>query len=86
MAEVSESSTMQATREDVAENGEWGPSHITVCCDDSWSKCAHASWNVIISATFFDTGKVLDIEKMSKFCIFCHTNSASEQECNKMMK
>ena len=83
VAEVSECSTMQVAREAGAEYEEWGPSHITVCCDGSWSKCGHASWNVIISATFFDTGKVLDIEIMSKFCIVCHTYPTSEQKCNK---
>jgi hypothetical protein len=36
-----------------------------------------------MSATFFDTEKVLDIEIMSKFCIVCHTNPTSEQKCNK---
>ena len=83
VAEVSECSKMQAAREAVAENEEWGPSHITVCCDGSWSECEHASWNIIISATFFDTRKVLDIEIMSKFCIVCQINPTFEQKCNK---
>jgi hypothetical protein len=34
-------------------------------------------------ATSFDTGKVLDIEIMSKFCFAYHTNPTSQHGCKK---
>ena len=39
VAEVSESTMMQAVREAVTENEEDGPSHITACFDGYWQKC-----------------------------------------------
>jgi hypothetical protein len=51
--------------------------------DGSWQKCGYTSLNGIISATSFDTGKILDIEVKSKFCFVCHTNPTSEHKCKK---
>lgn len=41
---------------------------LTVALDGSWQKRGHTSLNGILSATSVLTGKVVDIEIMSKFC------------------
>jgi hypothetical protein len=76
--DVSESFIMQASREDVAENEKDDASHTTVVLMVPEKKRGHVSLNGIISATSFDTGKVLDTEIMSKFCFVCHTNLISQ--------
>lgn len=43
-------------------------------------KRGHSSLYVIISATSFDKGKVLDMEIMNKLCFVCHTNPVSEHK------
>jgi hypothetical protein len=83
VAVVSVSSMMQAAREALAENEEDDLSHITACFDGTWEKRGHTSLNVIISATSFDTGKVLEVEIMTKFYFVCHTNPTSQHECKK---
>jgi hypothetical protein len=49
---------MKTTREDVTENEDHGPSHITSFFDGSWQKHGQTSLSGILSATFFDRGKV----------------------------
>ena len=39
-----------------------------------WKKRRHSVLNGFISVTFFDTGKVLDTELMSKYHYVCYTN------------
>jgi hypothetical protein len=80
VADVGESSMMQAAREAVAGNEEDDPSHITACFDGTWQKLGHTSLSGIISATSVDRRKVLDVEIMSKFCFVCHTNPTSQNE------
>jgi hypothetical protein len=43
----------------------------------------HTYLNGTISATSVETGKVLDIELMSKSCFVCHKNPNSQHECTK---
>jgi hypothetical protein len=74
---------MQTARKAVAESEEDGTSHITACFDGSWRKLGHTSLNGIMSATYFDTGKVLNMEIMSHFCFVCHTNPTFEYDCKK---
>jgi len=61
---------MQVAREAVAENEPDDPSLVTACFESTWQKYGHTALNDITSATFFDTGKVLDAEIMSKVCFF----------------
>jgi hypothetical protein len=82
VAELSESSMLQAAREAVAEKEEDDPSHMTACFDGSWQKHGHPSLNGIMSATSFDTGEVLDIVITGKF-FFCHPNPTSQHKCKK---
>jgi hypothetical protein len=81
--DVRESSMLQAAREAVAEDEGDDPSHKTACFDGSWQKRGHTSLNGIISATSVDTGKVSELEIMSKFCFVCHTKLTSQHECKK---
>lgn len=41
---------------------------ICIALDGSWQKRGHTSLNGVISATSFDTGKVIDVSIKSKFC------------------
>lgn len=36
--------------------------------DDTWHKRRHTSQNGVVTATSIDTGKVLDVHIMSKYC------------------
>jgi hypothetical protein len=71
---------MQGDGEAVAQNAE---NDITACFDGTWQKPGHTSLNGVISTTSFDTGQVLVIEIMSKFCFVCHTTLTSLHECTK---
>lgn len=42
---------------------------LCVVVDSSWQKRGHLSLNGILSVTSVDTGKVFDINVMSKFCL-----------------
>jgi hypothetical protein len=48
VAEVNESSMMEAAAQYVSENEEDVPSHITACFDGNWQKCGHTPLNDII--------------------------------------
>lgn len=42
-----------------------------ICLDGSWQKRGHQSLNGFVSVTSLDTGKVLDVSIMSKYCQVC---------------
>lgn len=48
-----------------------GDKDIAVALDGSWQKRGHTSNNGIVSATSVDSGKVLDVEVLSKRCPKC---------------
>jgi hypothetical protein len=70
LSSVSESlckdSMAGAVKEAITENG--GNADLAVAVDGSWQKRGHTSLNGIVSATSVSTGKVLDIEILSKYC------------------
>lgn len=41
---------------------------ISIALDGTWQKRGHTSLNGVVSATSFDTGKVIDVAVKSKFC------------------
>lgn len=41
---------------------------IAVALDGTWQKRGHSSLNGMITATSFDTGKVIDVSLLSKYC------------------
>lgn len=49
---------------------------IAAAFDGTWQKRGHTSGNGVITVrpTSFDTGKVLEFECFSKFCIICSRN------------
>lgn len=60
-------------------------SNVGVIMDGSWQKRGHTSLNGFVSACSFDTGKILDVECMSKFCHSCKTNKkpCKQESCMK---
>lgn len=67
--QVSSESMAIARREAITEND--GDSDITVGIDGTWQKRGHTSIHGVITATSLDTGKVLDVECLSKYCPTC---------------
>lgn len=57
-----------------------GDGDIPVALDGSWQKRGHTSNNGIVSATSVDSGKVLDVEVLSKYCPNCRTNAPGHKE------
>lgn len=60
------SSMEKAVEEAVAKND--GVRDLCVAVDGSWQKRGHTSLNGVLTLTSVDTGKVLDISVMSKYC------------------
>lgn len=58
-----------AKREAIAINE--GSSDVTVALDGSWQKRGHPSLHGVVTATSLDSGKVLDIECLTKYCPKC---------------
>lgn len=67
--EVSEASMRNAVAEAVEENE--GQDEIAAAFDGTWQKRGHTSLNGVVTVTSFDTGKVIDFECLSKFCVAC---------------
>lgn len=44
----------------------YGTCDIPVAIDGTWQKRGHTSLNGVVTATSFDTGKVIDVSVMSK--------------------
>lgn len=65
MEELSCESMKKAAKEAIDING--GPD-LCVAVDGSWQKRGHVSLNGVLSVTSVDTGKVLDVSVLSKFC------------------
>lgn len=56
-----------AVEQAVEVNG--GSRDLSVALDGTWQKRGHVSLNGVVTATSVDTGLVVDVEVMSKFCI-----------------
>ncbi|GFX59390.1 uncharacterized protein TNCV_2880591 [Trichonephila clavipes] len=56
---------------DVAECG--------VSVDGTWQRRGHSSLNGCVAVLSIDTGKVVDLEVMSKWCRNCNTSKSSEK-------
>uniref|UniRef100_A0A1B6JFM5 Mutator-like transposase domain-containing protein n=1 Tax=Homalodisca liturata TaxID=320908 RepID=A0A1B6JFM5_9HEMI len=63
---VCENSMKRAVTEAVIENG--NSNDLCVAVDGSWQKRGHTSLNGVVTITSADTGKVIDIYSMSKYC------------------
>lgn len=78
---VCEQSMKLAVEEAVKENDRPEKRDLCVAVDGSWQKRGHVSLNGIVSLTSVDTGKVLDIHAMSKFCL-CPLKEKKEHQLN----
>ena len=73
LKEVSSISMQNAAKEAIELND--GNVNIPASFDGSWQKRGHTSLNGIVSAMSVDSGKVIDIECMTKFCSSCKTGN-----------
>lgn len=69
-----EMSKTQAVEEAVVQN-EKNRGNLCVAVDGSWQKRGHVSQNGKLSVTSVDSGKVMDIQIMSKFCLCPNRNN-----------
>lgn len=69
MTEVGEASMLNAAIEAVEVNE--GSRDIAAAFDGTWQKRGYTSLNGVITVTSFDTGRVLDVECLAKFCFGC---------------
>lgn len=79
MKSISEQTMSDAISEAVTENGD--SKDLAIGVDGSWQRRGHLSLNGIVSVTSIDTGKVLDVEIMSKYCT-CKNRLRKEHEEN----
>jgi hypothetical protein len=54
--------------------------NTAVAIDGSWQKPGHTSLNGVVTATSMDTGKVLDVVCLSKYCHSCTANKNKDTE------
>lgn len=69
LKEVLEEVAEESMKKAVEENS--GNKDIAAAFDGTWQKRGHTSLNGVVTATSFDTGKILDIEVLSKYCQGC---------------
>lgn len=80
LRDVSEHSMKRAAEEAVAlsENTD-----IVAAFDGSWQKRGHTSLNGVVTATFIETGKILDYECLTKHCQGCSSKFIGTHICVK---
>ncbi|GFU22367.1 uncharacterized protein NPIL_248561 [Nephila pilipes] len=78
--ETCEESMAEAVHEAVEENE--GGRDISVAVDGSWQKRGFSSKNGVVTVTSVDTGKVIDVEILSKHCI-CPNKTKHLQNCKR---
>ncbi|GFS28338.1 uncharacterized protein NPIL_79231 [Nephila pilipes] len=78
--ETCEESMAEAVHEAVEEND--GGRDIAVAVDGSWQKRGFSSKNGVVTVTSVDTGKVIDVEILSKHCI-CPNKTKHLQNCKR---
>ena len=60
-------------KNNLADNSD-GIYDASVSCDGTWQRRGHSSHNGVMTAISVDTGKILDIEAMSRICKECNAN------------
>jgi hypothetical protein len=55
---------------------------IPIAFDATWQKRGHVSKNAVATITSFDTGKVIDVEVLSKYCHKCALKKTPVHECS----
>ncbi|GFU88226.1 uncharacterized protein TNCV_846191 [Trichonephila clavipes] len=77
---VYEDSIQNAAKEAICENE--GNKNIAVAVDGTWQKRGYTSLNGVVTVTSIDTGKVIDVDILSKYCA-CKTLPFHEKDCKK---
>ncbi|GFS67050.1 uncharacterized protein NPIL_230011 [Nephila pilipes] len=73
----------KVTQEAVWENG--SNKNIAVAVDGIWQKRVHTSLNGVITVTSIDTGKVIDVDILSKYCI-CSNKGSHQKDCSRIFE
>ncbi|GBN94310.1 hypothetical protein AVEN_121589-1 [Araneus ventricosus] len=63
---VCESTMQKAAKEAIVENN--SDNNIAVAVDGTWHKRGYTSHNGVVTVTSVDTGKVIDVDVVSKYC------------------
>lgn len=77
--EAAAKESMRRAAEEAVQLNE-GSRDIPAAFDGSWQKRGHTSNNGIVSATSVETGKVLDVEVITKFCRLCTSRNACRDQ------
>ncbi|GFT41990.1 uncharacterized protein TNCV_1668231 [Trichonephila clavipes] len=77
---VYEDSIQNAAKEAICENE--GNKNIAVAVDGTWQKRGYTSLNVVVTVTSIDTGKVIDVDILSKYCA-CKNLPFHEKDCKR---
>ncbi|GFU30997.1 uncharacterized protein TNCV_3953301 [Trichonephila clavipes] len=77
---VYEDSIQNAAKEAICENE--GNKNIAVAADGTWQKRGYTSLNGVVTVTSIDTGKVIDVDILSKYCA-CKNLPFHEKDCKR---
>ncbi|GFT39893.1 uncharacterized protein TNCV_3060881 [Trichonephila clavipes] len=77
---VYEDSIQNAAKEAICENE--GNKNIALAVDGTWQKCGYTSLNGVVTVTSIDTGKVIDVDILSKYCA-CKNLPFHEKDCKR---
>ncbi|GFV18929.1 uncharacterized protein TNCV_4758141 [Trichonephila clavipes] len=77
---VYEDSIQNAAKEAIFEKE--GNKNIAVAVDGTWQKRGYTSLNGVVTVTSIDTGKVIDVDILSKYCA-CKNLPFHEKDCKK---
>ena len=69
--------TMKMAAQEIAEKGHKDDDGIVdaaISCDGSWQKRGFSSLNGLVACISMDTGRVVDVEPMSRYCKSCKQN------------
>ncbi|GFU61949.1 uncharacterized protein TNCV_4022351 [Trichonephila clavipes] len=77
---VYEDSIQIAAKEAICENE--GNKNIAVAVDGTWQKRGYTSLNGVVTVTSIDTGKVIDVDILSKYCA-CKNLPFHEKDCKR---
>ncbi|GFT33278.1 uncharacterized protein TNCV_4767581 [Trichonephila clavipes] len=77
---VYEDSIQNAAKEAICENE--GNKNIAVAVDGTWQKRGYTSLNGVVTVTSIDTGKVIDVDILSKYCA-CKNLPFHEKDCKR---
>ncbi|MBS0018946.1 MAG: hypothetical protein KFE20_00215 [Candidatus Sulcia muelleri] len=78
---VAEDVMKKATLEAIEENSEaTTPTDIAIAFDGTWQKQGFVSKNAACTVTSVDTGKVINVEILSKYCSGCERTKGSAEK------